>query len=112
IERNYPGQEKSGRQITFSSDLIYDVLKEHEPDHILLKAAWADAASGFLDLARLGALLRRIKNRVHHAALDRVSPLAVPVMLEIGRESIQGAASEAILMDASEDLIREATRLD
>jgi len=112
IERNYPGQEKTGRQIAFSSDLIYDVLREHEPDHMLMQAAWADAASGFLDLARLAALLRRIKNRVHHAALTRVSPLAVPVMLEIGREPVYGAAQEAILMDASEDLIREATRLD
>ncbi|MEM9751151.1 MAG: ligase-associated DNA damage response DEXH box helicase, partial [Pseudomonadota bacterium] len=66
IERRHPGQEKTGRQVAFSSDLIYDVLKEHEPDHLLLKAAWADAASGFLDLARLAALLRRCAGRVHH----------------------------------------------
>ncbi len=112
IQRRYPGQEKSGRQVTFSSDLIYDVLREHEPNHILLRATQQDAATGLLDIARLGQLLKRIKNNIIVARLTRVSPLAVPVLLEIGRESVHGEASDAILADAAEDLIAEATRLD
>ena len=108
IERNHPGEEKSSRQIAFSSDLIYDVLKEHEPDHVLLEAAWADAAGGFLDLGRLAGLLRRAKGAIRHQALSRVSPLAVPVMLEIGRETIYGEASEAILADFAKAVIEEA----
>ena len=63
IEKNFPGHEKSGRQVTFSADLIYDVLRSHEPDHILLQAARADAATGLLDIARLGSMLARIKDR-------------------------------------------------
>jgi ATP-dependent Lhr-like helicase len=59
IERRHPGQEKSGRQVTVSTDLIYDVLRQHEPDHILLQATWADAATGLLDIARLGTMLAR-----------------------------------------------------
>src|SRR5580704_15877279 len=60
IERRYPGKEKSGRQVTFSSDLIYDVLREHEPDHILLRATYDDAATGLLDIARLSEMLTRV----------------------------------------------------
>lgn len=112
IERRYPGQEKTGRQVTFSSDLIYDVLREHEPDHILLRATQHDAATGLLDIARLGQLLKRIKGKIVSAKLTRVSPLAVPVLLEIGRESVHGETSEWLLMDAAEDLISEAMRLD
>ncbi len=112
IERRYPGQEKTGRQVTFSSDLIYDVLREHEPDHILLKATQHDAATGLLDIARLGGLLRRIKGNIVKSHLTRVSPLAVPVMLEIGRESVHGEISEIILRESAESLIEEATRLD
>ncbi len=112
IETRHPGQEKSGRQVTFSSDLIYDVLRAHEPDHILLKAAWNDASAGLLDIGRLGDMLRRIKGRIVHQPLKRVSPLAVPVMLEVGREPVYGAASEALLDEAADDLIEEATRLD
>ncbi|PTW62104.1 ATP-dependent Lhr-like helicase [Breoghania corrubedonensis] len=108
IERRHPGQEKTGRQITISSDLIYDVLRAHEPDHILLQATWADAATGLLDISRLGALLRRIRQRITHTGLSCVSPLAVPVMLEIGREPIYGEANETLLAEFADDLIAEA----
>jgi ATP-dependent Lhr-like helicase len=112
IDRRHPGREKSGRQLTVSSDLIYDVLLKHEPDHILMRAAWADAASGLLDIARLGEMLKRVRGRIVHKDLDRVSPLAVPVMLEIGREPVFGAAQEELLAEAAEDLVGEAMRVD
>ncbi len=108
IERKHPGQEKSGRQVAFSADLIYDVLRDHEPDHLLMRAAWDDASGGFLDLGRLQALLTRVKGRITPSKLTRVSPLAVPVMLEIGREIVARDASEAMLKSASEALIDEA----
>jgi ATP-dependent Lhr-like helicase len=108
IERRHPGKEKSGRQVTMSTDLIYDVLRRHDPGHILLEAAWADAATGLLDLARLGEFLARIKGRIRHQALERVSPLSVPILLEIGREQVFGA-HEDVLRSAAQDLIEEAT---
>ncbi|WP_439633300.1 ligase-associated DNA damage response DEXH box helicase [Glycocaulis sp.] len=110
IERRHPGLEKTGRQVSFSSDLIYNVLREHEPDHILLQAAWADAATGLLDIRRLSDRLAAIGGRIDAISLERISPLAVPVMLEIGREPVYGEAHEAILEAASEDLIEEAVR--
>jgi ATP-dependent helicase Lhr and Lhr-like helicase len=109
IERRHPGREKSGRQVTMSTDLIYDVLRKHEPSHILLEAAWADAATGLLDIARLGAFLARIAGHIRHQSLDRVSPLSVPILLEIGKEPVARLAREDLLRDAAEDLIREAT---
>jgi ATP-dependent Lhr-like helicase len=108
IERNFPGREKTGRQITISTDLIYDVLRRHEPDHILLRATRADASAGLLDLPRLAVMLSRIKGRIMHKALDRVSPLAVPVLLEIGREPVYGEAREIILAEAAAALAEEA----
>jgi len=108
IERRFPGQEKSRRQVTISTDLVYDVLRKHQGDHVLLRAARADAAQGLLDIKRLGEMLSRIRGRIIHKALDRVSPLAVPVMLEIGRETVYGEASEAVMAEAAEDLIGEA----
>jgi ATP-dependent helicase Lhr and Lhr-like helicase len=108
IEKRYPGQEKSGRQVTFSSDLVYDVLRRHEPDHVLLKAARADAATGLLDLKRLATMLSRIRGRIVHKALERVSPLSISVLLEIGRESVYGDASEQILAEAEAVLLDEA----
>ena len=108
IERRHPGMEKSGRQVTFSADLIYDVLRRHEPDHVLLRATRADAAAGMADVARLGAFLARIRGRIDVERLDRVSPLAVPVLLEIGRESVRGAAVDELLDETARALIDEA----
>jgi ATP-dependent helicase Lhr and Lhr-like helicase len=108
IERRYPGEEKSRRQMTISTDLVYDVLRKHQPDHLLLRAAYADASSGLLDIRRLSEMLARVRGRITHNPLDRVSPLAVPVMLEIGREMVHGEASDALLQEAADDLVKEA----
>ncbi len=110
IERRFPGEEKSRRQLTISTDLVYDVLRKHQADHILLRAARADAASGLLDIKRLGEMLSRIQGRIVHKALDHVSPLAVPVMLEIGRETVYGEAADALLAEAADELVKEAMR--
>ena len=109
IHRNLPGKEKNSRQVSFSADLIYDVLRSHEPDHILLQAARQDAATGLLDVRRLSDALVRIRGKIDHQALEKISPFAVPVMLEIGKEPVSGASvQDAILGEAEADLVRDA----
>ncbi|MDB5738433.1 MAG: associated domain protein, partial [Sphingomonas bacterium] len=108
VERQHPGKRKTGRQVSFSTDLIYDVLRRYEPGHLLLEAAWADARARMTDVGRLGRLLDTADARIEHVALERVSPLAVPVLVLIGRERIAtGSADEALLVEA-EALIAEA----
>ena len=109
IARRFTNEEKSRRQVLFSTDLVYDVLRKHQSDHVLLRTARADAASGLLDLRRLSDMLLRIKGRITHRELRRISPLAVPVMLEIGREAVYGEASDELLAEAAEELVKEAT---
>ncbi len=108
IARRFTDEEKTRRQVLFSTDLIYDVLRKHQPDHVLLRAARADAATGLLDIRRLSDMLARIKGRITHRQLDRISPLAVPVMLEIGREAVYGEASDELLAEAAAELVKEA----
>jgi ATP-dependent Lhr-like helicase len=112
IQRRFLGKEKSGRQVTFSSDLIYDVLRSHEPDHILLRATYQDAGTGLLDIARLGDMLARVKKRIVTRHLTRVSPLAVPALLEISKEMVAGGVDEDILRENEDALIRDAMRVD
>ena len=112
IQRRFPGSEKSGRQVTFSSDLIYDVLRQHEPDHVLLRATYADAGTGLLDIARLGDMLARVRGRIVTRRLDRVSPLAVPALLEISKEMVAGEVDEDILRENEDALIADAMRVE
>ncbi|ALE17948.1 ATP-dependent helicase, DEAD /DEAH box family, associated with Flp pilus assembly [Altererythrobacter epoxidivorans] len=112
VERQHPGKRKTGKQVTFSTDLIYDVLRKYEPDHVLLEAAWADARARMTDVGRLGDLLERSERELVHVELDRVSPLAVPVMTMIGREAVpQGAVDDELLLEA-ETLAGEAMRIE
>ena len=110
VERHHPGKRKSGRQVSFSTDLIYDVLRRYEPDHLLLRAAWEDARQRMTDVGRLADLLDRAKGTMVHVDLERVSPMAVPVLVMIGRErTAQGLTDDFLLLEA-ESLAREAMR--
>ncbi len=112
VERQHPGTRKSGKQVTFSTDLIYDVLRRYEPGHLLLKAAWADARAKMTDVGRLANLLDRAADTILHIDVPRVTPLAVPVLVMVGREHVaQGSVDDALLIEA-ETLAVEAMRLD
>jgi ATP-dependent Lhr-like helicase len=109
IQRHHPGAEKTRKQVTVNSDLIYEVLRRHQPDHILLRATRADAAGGLIDVGRIAGMLARVKGHITHMVLSRVSPLAVPVLLEIGRESVRTGEDEDALLAEAEAIIAEAT---
>lgn len=112
IERRRPGEEKTRRQVTFSTDLIYDVLRKYQPDHILLRATRQDAAGGLTDIRRLADMLTRVKGKITHLELEQVSPLAVPVLLQIGREEISSQSLDEELDEGAQALIGEAMQGD
>ncbi len=112
IERQQPGKRKTGRQVTFSTDLIYDVLCRYEPDHLLIEAAWADARTRLTDVARIADVLERAQAGIDHVRLERVSPLAVPLLSMIGRESLPSGAADDDLLVEAESLAAAAMRPD
>jgi ATP-dependent Lhr-like helicase len=95
VERNMPGKRKTGRQVTVSTDLIYEVLLRHEPDHILLQATRSDVENRIADIGRLHQQLLPLT--IHHRVLERSSPLAIPLLLEIGIERIKGKGEKELL---------------
>jgi len=112
VERQHPGKRKTGRQVSFSTDLIYDVLRKYEPEHLLLRAAWDDARTRMTELGRLVRLVDRAAATMVHVTVDRITPMAVPLMVIVGRESTpEGTADEALLVEA-EALAEEAMRVD
>jgi ATP-dependent Lhr-like helicase len=108
VDRQHPGKRKTGRQVTFSTDLIYDVLRKYEPTHLLLQAAWDDARARMTDVGRLAHLLDRAAETMVHVDLERVSPLAVPVLVLIGRERVSTNAGDDALLIEAEALAAEA----
>lgn len=112
VERAHPGKKKTGRQVSFSTDLIYDVLRRYEPGHLLLRAAWDDARARMTELGRLVRLVDRASATMLHVDTGRITPMAIPLMVIIGRESLPpGAEADASLLIEAEALAEEAMRL-
>ncbi|MEW2919272.1 ligase-associated DNA damage response DEXH box helicase [Ruegeria sp. ANG10] len=108
IERNMGGQRKSGRQATFSSDILYDTLLKYDPDHLLMQITREEAMRGLVDFGRIEAMIARIGDRIDLLRLDRVSPLAAPLFLEVGKVPVKGAAEERLLAEESARLLQAA----
>jgi ATP-dependent Lhr-like helicase len=112
VERHHPGRKKSGRQVSFSTDLIYDVLRRYEPEHLLLRAAWDDARRRMTELGRLVRLVDRASATMLHVDLERITPMAVPLMVIVGREALPpGAEADESLLMQAEELANEAMSL-
>jgi len=108
IERNLPQARKSGRQATFSSDILYDTLSKYEPDHLILQITREEALRGLVDFGRITEMLTRTQGRIDHVALDRIPPLAAPMLLERGKVSVAGSARERLMEDTAALLMEHA----
>ena len=108
IERNYPGLRKTGRQATFSTDILYDTLRRHDPDHLLLRITRAEAGRGLVDFGRIEDMLARVRGRIDTVAAPHVTPLAAPLLLEMGRIPIRGSGESRLIAEAAASLLAEA----
>ncbi|MBO6898677.1 MAG: ligase-associated DNA damage response DEXH box helicase [Shimia sp.] len=109
IERNTPSARKSGRQATFSSDILYDTLLKYDPDHVLMQITREEALRGLVDFSRIEALLKNVGDRIDHIAAPHVTPLAAPLLLEVGKVPVQsGSAEERLLAEETEALMNDS----
>ena len=109
VERQHPGRKKTGRQVSFSTDLIYDVLRRYEPQHLLLRAAWDDARRRMTELGRLVRLVDRASATMLHVETDRITPMAIPFMVIVGRQSLPpGAEADEAILNQAEALAAAA----
>jgi len=108
IERNTQGQRKSGRQATFSSDILYDTLHKYDPDHLLMRITRNEAMRGMVDFSRIDEMLDRVGGRIDHVTVDHVTPLAAPLLLEVGKVTVSGSAEERLLAEEEAALMETA----
>lgn len=107
IERRLPGLRKTGRQATFSSDILYDTLRRHDPGHLMLKVTRTEAMRGLVDFGRIAGMLVSVDGRIDHVAARRVTPLAAPMLLEVGTVPIAGGGAEAEILADEASLMAE-----
>ena len=106
VERLIPGRRKTGRQMTFSTDIIFDTLKKYDPDHLLMRATREEAKRGLIDFSRIEEMLARIEGRIEHVHAPHVTPFAAPLLLEVGTVPIKGKAQERLIAEEAEEWLR------
>ena len=107
IERNIPAaQRKTGRQAVFSSDILYDTLAKYDPDHLLLRITRTEAERGLVDFGRIEEMLERIGGRIDHMRLTRITPLAAPLLLEVGKVPVAGQAENRLMAEEAARLMQ------
>ncbi|WP_432817089.1 ligase-associated DNA damage response DEXH box helicase [Sulfitobacter sp. JB4-11] len=105
IERNLPQARKTGRQATFSSDILYDTLHKYDPDHLMMQITREEALRGLVDFGRIEEMIERVGDRIDHRHLNSVTPLAAPLFLEMGRVPVKGDAEERLLAEEAARLM-------
>ena len=108
IERNTMGARKSGRQATFSSDILYDTLQKYDPEHLMLKITRDEAMRGLVDFGRIEDMVKKVGSRIDHVTLDRITPLAAPLLLEVGKVPVKGSAEDRLLAEEEAALLETA----
>ena len=103
-----PGQRRTGKQATFSADILYDVLQRYDPDHLMLRITRVEAERGLVDFGRIEEMLARTRGRVDHVVLDRPSPLGAPLLLERGRVPVEGRGKERLIEQEAGRLLAAA----
>ena len=88
----------------FSSDILYETLAKYDPDHLMLNITKEEAMRGLVDFDRIEEMATRIEGNIDLVSLNRITPFAAPLLLEMGCVPIKGYAEEALLA-------AEATRL-
>ncbi|WP_371170000.1 ligase-associated DNA damage response DEXH box helicase [Aliiroseovarius sp. 2305UL8-7] len=108
ITRNLPGKRSSGRQATFSADILYDTLRKYDPDHLLLSITREEAMRGLIGFGRIEEMLKRTGGQIDHVHPGRVTPFAAPLFLEVGKVPVDGAGQEALVRAEADRLMAEA----
>ena len=108
IERNTLSARKNGRQATFSSDILYDTLRKYDPDHLMLQITRTEALRGLVDFGRIEDMITRINGNIDLLQLPRITPLAAPLLLEMGKVPIKGEGLEKLLQQEAAELMQQS----
>jgi ATP-dependent Lhr-like helicase len=89
VPRNFPGHERRRKQLTWSSEVLFRVLEQHEADHPLLTEAYRQAMHTFLDAEAAYQFLETASTfEWKLRELPAISPFAFPIYASVIKESM------------------------
>jgi ATP-dependent Lhr-like helicase len=107
IFQGYPGAKKKQRHLQNSSSLIYDVLREEEPNHLLLRQADTEVLTYEVEAERLYRSLERIYAApIILKRPQQLTPFCFPIKVDSLREQLSSEKLEDRVKRMQEQLNR------
>ncbi len=89
IFQGYPGEKRSNKQLQASSSLFWEVFRKYDPANRLLMQAEQELLAQELEIGRLRSSLARMNTQqLVLKVLERPTPFAFPLMVELFREKL------------------------
>jgi ATP-dependent Lhr-like helicase len=89
VYRNYFGEQKSVRKLQWSAEVIFNVLAQYEPDHVLMREAKRDAVHTYIDIdGALAFLEGAAKKPMRIKQVHRVPPLSFALFVTKIKEAL------------------------
>ncbi|AFD06192.1 ligase-associated DNA damage response DEXH box helicase [Solitalea canadensis] len=93
--QGYPGRSVKTSHLQASSSLLFEVMRDHEPNNLLLKQAYQESLDQQLEEKRLRQALEKIRQQeVIITYPDRPSPFSFPIMVDRLREEMSSEKLE------------------
>jgi len=101
VPRNLPGKQRRQKQLSWSAEVLFRVLEQHEPEHPLLQEAYRQATHTFLDAEEAYRFLDVVETfEWKLCELPAVSPFSFAIYASVIKETMMledpGAAIERI----------------
>lgn len=103
VPRNRPGHERKLKHLRWSSEILFRVLIEHEPDHPLLLQSYREATHNFLDLPRAIEFLEQAHALDWHL-------IDVPVVSPFAFGMFASKIKEGMMLEDPEEAIERLWR--
>ena len=103
VPRNLPGQQRRIKQLRFSADILFNVLRDHEPDHPVLIQSIREATHTFLDTDRAVQFLAESQDL-------KWSLIQVPVVSPFSFGIYASKIRESMMLEEPEEAIERLWR--
>ena len=96
VFKGFPGSQHKEKHLQASSQLFFEVFKEHEPDNLLYRQAYSESLEFLLEESRLRQALERINSQeIIISEPESHTPFCFPIMVDRLREKISFEKLEA-----------------
>lgn len=107
IFTGYPGKQKKERHLQASSQLLFEVFKEYEPDNLLFLQTYDEVMTFQLEESRMrNALQRIIQNHIVISTPAKPTPFSFPILVDRLREKLSSEKLEDRIRKMTADLIK------